>query len=245
MHGSLLKNWRAFVPEPLYRSVYNTIIKRIADGAYAPGSMLPSEIDLGTELSVSQGTARKALIELELKGIVKRRQGRGTFVTVRTPENSLFHFFPLRTDDGEQVVPEPVSEVVTRRKATAKEKKLLHGHPDSVFVISRIRSFKGKPLCHEVSVVPVVLFPGIQERSPLPNALYFLYQHAYSCVIISAEESLKADLLGGVIAGKTGLDPMTPVIISKRRAFDLLDRLVELRTSTIITDNTTYFVEMD
>mgnify|MGYP001216096699 FL=1 len=231
--------------EPLYRSVYNTIIKRIAEGEYAPGSMLPSEFDIGSELGVSQGTARKALIELELKGIVKRRQGRGTFVTLRTPENSLFHFFPLRTEDGEQVVPELVSETVTRRKATAKEKKVLHGQPDSVFVISRIRSFKGTPLCHEVSVVPVALFPGIQERSPLPNALYFLYQHSFSCVIISAKENLKAGVLGPEIAERMQMDPMTPVIISNRRAYDLLDRLVELRTSTIITNTTTYFVEMD
>lgn len=231
--------------EPLYRSVYNTIIKRITEGEYAPGSMLPSEFDLGAELSVSQGTARKALIELELKGIVKRRQGRGTFVTLRTPENSLFHFFPLRTDDGEQVVPEPVSETVTRRTATAKEKKLLHGHPDSVFVISRIRSFNGTPLCHEVSVVPVELFPGLQERSPLPNALYVLYQHAFSCVIISAKENLRASILGPEIAEKTNMDPMTPVITAERRAYDLLERLVELRTSTIITNDTSYFVQMD
>ena len=245
MHDRLLKNWRTLVSEPLYRSVYNTIIKRIAEGEYAPGSMLPSEFDIGSELGVSQGTARKALIELELKGIVKRRQGRGTFVTLRTPENSLFHFFPLRTEDGEQVVPELVSETVTRRKATAKEKKVLHGQPDSVFVISRIRSFKGTPLCHEVSVVPVALFPGIQERSPLTNALYFLYQHSFSCVIISAKENLKAGVLGPEIAERMQMDPMTPVIISNRRAYDLLDRLVELRTSTIITNTTTYFVEMD
>lgn len=231
--------------EPLYQSVYNAIVNRIADGHYAPGSMLPSEIDLGKELGVSQGTARKALIELELKGIVKRRQGRGTFVTLRTPENSLFHFFPLRTEDGEQVLPQLESETVTRRKAKAKEKKMLHDHPDTVFEINRIRSFNGKPLCHEVSVVPTELFPGIQERTPLPNALYVLYQHSFSCVIISAKENLRASVLGPEIAEKTNLDPMTPVIKAERRAYDLQDRLVELRTSTLITNDTSYFVQMD
>ncbi len=231
--------------EPLYQSVYNTIIQRIAGGEYAPGSMLPSEIDLGTELKVSQGTARKALIELELKGIIQRRQGRGTFVTLRTPENSLFHFFPLRTKDGEQIEPELESETVTRRKATAEETKKLNGQPKQVFEISRIRSFNNKPLCHEVSVVPAQLFPGLQERSPLTNALYVLYQQAYSCVIISAKENLKAGFLGPEIAGKTGLDPSTPVIVAHRQAYDLLDRLVELRASTIITNDATYLVQMD
>ena len=79
--------------EPLYMKVFNTVVQRIVDGSYVPGSMLPSEFDLAGELEVSQGTARKALIELEQKGIVQRRQGKGTFVTLRTPENSLFHFW--------------------------------------------------------------------------------------------------------------------------------------------------------
>lgn len=231
--------------EPLYKSVYNIIVKRIADGDYAPGSMLPSEIDLGVDLEVSQGTARKALIELELKGIIQRRQGRGTFVTLRTPENSLFHFFPLRTKAGEQVVPKLESEEVTLRKATPGETKSLHGAPKKVFEINRIRSFEGRTLCQEVSVVPEILFPGLIERSPLPNALYVLYQQAYSCVIISATENLKAGLLGVKLAAIAGLEPMTPIIIAERRAYDLQERLVELRTSQIITDSNTYIVQMD
>ena len=49
----------------------------------------------GAELGVSQGTARKALEELERRGIIKRRQGVGSFVAVRTPENALFQFFQI------------------------------------------------------------------------------------------------------------------------------------------------------
>jgi GntR family transcriptional regulator len=233
------------VNAPLYRSVYNTIVQRIAVGDLAPGSMLPSEIDLGKELGVSQGTARKALIELELKGIVQRRQGRGTFVTLRTPENSLFHFFRLRNENEEQVIPKLESESVKRRKATADEKNQLFAHPDTVFEISRIRSANGTTLCLEKSVVPAPLFPGLLERLPLPNTLYVLFQLSYSCVIISAQENLKAGFLGAENAKKANMDPMTPVIIAKRRAYDVLDRVVELRTTMMITNAATYFVELD
>jgi len=41
------------------------------------------------------------------------------------------------------------------------------------------------------------------------------------------------------------LNPMTPILSISRRAFDILDRVVELRTSTILTDNASYFVHMD
>lgn len=231
--------------EPLYQSAIKTIVMRIAEGVYPPGSMLPSEFDLGAELNVSQGTARKALTELELKGVIERRQGKGSFVTLRTPENSLFHFFRLRTDKGEQVAPQLVAETVTSRRANAKEKTLLVGQPDTVFEIVRVRNHQGAPLCHEVSIVPTALFPGLKERSPLPNALYVVYQHAYSCVIIRAEENLKAGLLADNHARAIGAKPGIPVIIAERRAFDVLDRLVELRTSVMITQDTSYSVELD
>lgn len=233
------------MPQPLYQVVYDEIIKRIVNGDYPPGNMLPSEFDLGDELGVSQGTARKALMELEKKKIVERRQGRGTFVTLRTPENSIFHFFRLRNLEGEQVVPEPGTEKVVRRQSTKLERAILFGNPRSVFEISRTRNLKGEPLSQEVSVVPTDLFPGLAERAPLPNTLYVLFQQAYSCVIIWAEDNLRAGVLGVELAKKLDSEPMKPVLIAERRSYDLLGRVVELRTSTFITDKVTYSVKMD
>lgn len=228
--------------EPLYRVVSNTIIERIVDGSYAPGAMLPSEMDLAAQLGVSQGTARKALIELEQKGIIDRRQGRGTFVTLRTPESSLFHFFRLRDANGEQIVPELERETITRRPSTPEERDTLHGGPAEVYELVRVRSRGGVPLCHEICVVPTALFPGLQERAPLPNTLYVLFQQAYSCIVISAEESLKAGLLGDEFADALQASPDEPVITARRKTYDLLNRTVELRTTRILTDQNSYHV---
>ena len=231
--------------EPLYKSVSATIVQRIADGSYAPGSILPSEGDLGASLNVSQGTARKALSELERRGIVERRQGRGTFVTLRTPENSLFHFFRLRSADGAQVTPRLESCEVRTRRATAAEKRILHGAPDSVFDIRRMRSFAGRPLCLETCVVPKALFPGLAERTPLPNALYVLYQQAYATIIINADERLRAETLLPEDAARLDTAVGTPVLVAERQAFDLLDRIVELRKSTFLTETASYLAQLD
>ena len=228
--------------EPLYRVVTNTVIERIADGGYPPGSMLPSEIDLGTELGVSQGTARKALIELEQKGIIERRQGRGTFVALRTPESSLFHFFRLRDSNGDQIVPELAQESIRRRPATEEECNTLFGSPADVFEIVRVRSRRGVPLCHEHCVVSTSLFPGLQDRNPLPNTLYVLFQQAYSVIVISAEENLKAGLLDKDAAEALQVAPGTPAITARRKTYDLLDRIVELRTTRYLTDENSYSV---
>lgn len=230
--------------EPLYKQVFDTMIRRIADGEYLPGSMLPSEFDLADDLNVSQGTARKALMALEHKGIVQRRQGKGTFVTVRTPENSLFHFFRLRTPDGKQVAPQLLLSEVKSRASRKDERALLYGAPKKVFEINRVRTFNDQPLCHEQSIVPVELFPGLQERKPLPNALYVLFQQAYSCVVISAEEHLTAGLLSDPIASLLQQKSGTPVIVAHRRARDLLERVVELRTTTLLTTESSYNIDL-
>lgn len=230
---------------PLYQFVYNEIIARIADGRYPPGTMLPSEFDIAAELSVSQGTARKALTELEAKGIVERRQGRGTFVTLRTPENSLFHFFRIRDARGEQVAPTLGSEKVQRRPATTKERQTLFGAPEDVFQIDRVRKFNDAPLCVETVVVSTDLFPGLLDRAPLPNMLYVLFQQAYSCIVISAKDDLSAGVVDDETAKTSGLPVGKPVLKGKREGKDLLGRVVELRSSLYVTDDVTYSVSLD
>ncbi|MBK0327848.1 GntR family transcriptional regulator [Rhodobacteraceae bacterium F11138] len=229
---------------PLYRTVIDTIVERIASGELPSGTMLPSETQLGAELGVSQGTARKALMELEQSGLVQRAQGRGTFVTVRTPETSLFNFFRLRHPDGTLEGPQLDRETVTRRSATDTERADLHGSPEDVIEIERVRSIGGQPVTHEMSVIPAAMFPGIAERQPLPNTLYVFYQQAYSVIIVRADERLGAIGAPEASAKALGLDAGTPVMDVRRRAVDVLERVVELRRSINRTDALDYFVSL-
>ena len=238
------RNRRLGLDRPLYQIVIDTIIERIASGALPPGAMLPSEPQLGAELGVSQGTARKALIELEQRGLVQRAQGRGTFVTVRTPENSLFNFFRLRHLDGSQSAPALQAQDIRRRPATAEERGILFGAPEEVFEITRLRGLSGDDKVFEVSVVPAPLFPGLADRAPLPNTLYVFYQQAYSCIIVRAEEKLRAEGATAEIASKLGVPAGAAVLSVDRQAIDALDRVVERRVSHALTGNHAYTVSL-
>lgn len=230
--------------EPLYKTVIGTVIDRIVAGELVPGAMLPSEHDLGAELGVSQGTARKALEELERRGIIKRRQGVGSFVAVRTPENALFQFFRLRNADGTQAVPDLAEEVVTSRKATASEAGQLSGVPERVHEIVRVRAIDGARLIYEKSVVPAELFPGLAERAPLPNALYVLYQQAFRIAIVRADECIRAVATDEETASALAIDETRPVMRVERKAFDIADRCVELRSSYYVTDHHAYGISL-
>lgn len=206
--------------------------------------MIPSEPDLGAELGVSQGTARKALIDLERRGIVRRRQGVGTFVTARTPESALFHFFRLRNPDGSHAVPSLEEENVRRRRSLKGEREMLFGAPEHIFEIVRVRSVGGKRLVHEISVVPAALFPGLSERTPLPNTLYVLYQHAYSIAIVHANERIRAVAGKPQVCACLRVAAGRPLLRVDRMATDLSNRTVELRTSHFVTEEHCYAVAL-
>jgi len=52
----------------------------IIRGVLPRGEKIPAERDLAATLGVSRATLREAMLELELKGLVSRRPGRGTIV---------------------------------------------------------------------------------------------------------------------------------------------------------------------
>jgi len=229
---------------PLYKIVFDKIIARITSGELKPGAMLPSEVDLAKEMGVSQGTARKALVELELRGLVHRKQGKGTFVTIHTPESSLFHFFRLRKLDGTREQPLLVSESVSKRPATAEEKELLPRKPDVVYVVERVRSLSGMNVIFEKSVVPRWLFPDLPSHTPLPNTLYVYYQQAYSCVIMRAEEGIRTKPADDRTAEALGIPAGTCVLDVVRHSIDLQNRIVEIRSSAYLTEHHKYGVTL-
>lgn len=59
----------------------------ILDGELAPGERLPSERELADRLDVSRVSVREALRELENRGMIDRRPGRGTIVLA--PEDRM------------------------------------------------------------------------------------------------------------------------------------------------------------
>src|SRR5215469_16528471 len=68
----------------LYQQVAATLERAITQGQYQPGQRLASERDLAEELGVSRPTVRRAVIALEMRGLLESRQGSGIYVRRRT-----------------------------------------------------------------------------------------------------------------------------------------------------------------
>lgn len=68
-------------PKSKHGQISTHIEMEISGGKYGPGSRLPSEIQLVKQFGVSRPTAARALRDLEVRGLIERRAGSGTFVS--------------------------------------------------------------------------------------------------------------------------------------------------------------------
>lgn len=71
-----------------YKTITDALRKRVTEGKYPPGSLVPSEAVLTTEFNVSRNTLRRALSDLEGEGLIRALPGRGRVVVASdTPQD--------------------------------------------------------------------------------------------------------------------------------------------------------------
>lgn len=70
--------------QPLYIQAIDTLLKMIETEQLRPGAQLPPEHELASKLGISRSTLREALRYLETHGLITRRHGVGTYVSIPT-----------------------------------------------------------------------------------------------------------------------------------------------------------------
>ncbi len=71
---------------PIYRQIVNQVKYLVASGLLQPGEELPAIRTLALQLKVTPNTIVKAYGELEISGVIHKRQGSGTFVSEGRPK---------------------------------------------------------------------------------------------------------------------------------------------------------------
>ncbi|MBB3610159.1 GntR family transcriptional regulator [Rhizobium sp. BK602] len=210
---------------PLYEVVKRQITEAIMMGKWPAGTVLPSEIALSQMFGVAVGTIRRALSDLTNEGLLSRRRKTGTVVTGRTPQHSLrffFQYFRLHGLDGS--LQNSTSEILSleKREATAEEgAKLQLKVPTEVISFHRLRSVDGRPVMHEVLVLPAHLLPGFPERKEdIPALLYLYLLDRYGIRISAIREQIAATLATEDDARLLHLDLPNAVLTIDEVAYD-------------------------
>ena len=132
-------------PIPLYYQLERTLRKRIQTREIDDGNPFPTERDLCDEYGVSRTTVRQALMMLEREGLLKREQGRGTFVTSRPLHDVPFRLYGYMDDlfliGSKTTLELRRRESIALDATTASDMELDQG--DEVYFFEGIRHFNG------------------------------------------------------------------------------------------------------
>lgn len=145
------------------------------------GSRLPSEPDLAKQLSVSRATLREAMRMFETQGLIRRRQGAGTFV-VGQPAiidgglEVLESMLTLARRTGLDVGPGPAT--IEQLKADAETAGALDIPVDSgILRVSRTMLADSRPVAYLVDILPEeILHPEELTSKFNGSVLDFLLQ---------------------------------------------------------------------
>ncbi|WP_147293868.1 GntR family transcriptional regulator [Afipia felis] len=234
--------------EPLYKQVKNKIIQNLTSDEWKPGSVIPSETRLAETYGVGVSTIRMAIGELVAARILIRRQGKGTFVSSRADQHSVYQFFHVVKDGADREA--PVSELLSFKRGQADDKvadilNLPRSSKDSeVFKLRNLLRISGSPVALYDIVIPCALFKGLSENviRNFGRTLYGVYQSRYGITIVSTTEELRAVKADSTVARSLKIQTGDPVIEVTRVASTFDSKPVEVRRGWVNTKGFHYFI---
>jgi GntR family transcriptional regulator len=220
--------------QPLYRQIKSLITQSLVSGEWGPGDPIPSEIELASRYSVSQGTVRKAVAELADENLLIRYQGKGTFVASHADERGKFPFLRMTPDQGELKELTGTLLDFRRLRADAASARLLRLPANaSIFLIRRTLSLAGTKICFEEVRLPANRFKGLTAAVIEDHEcmLYSMYETGFGVRILHADEQLKAVAAPREAAAALDLPSGAPLLQIERVAFTYEEDPAELRRS--------------
>lgn len=231
-----------FVTRPLYLQVHDALEERIAAGEWKTNTAVPNETDLAQHFGVSPGTMRKALDMLESKGIVSRRQGRGTFVNDPESGELVGRYSNFHGSAGDRVIGDMAILEIWEGPASDKDRERLQLPRDAhVCRSDRVRSHMATPFLFETATVPLALFPGIGEGRIMPSLI--LTARAYGIALGSALETVTAGEASPSASKALQIAEGTPVLVLDRIIMTRDGRPAEWRVGVCITTGISYRVQ--
>jgi GntR family transcriptional regulator len=183
---------------------------------------LGSERDLAERTGLSRWTIRRALEDLEERGLVRRVVGRngGTFVGPASVLHSSGDVSGLPNELTRQGFVAGVrlvsASTVIADPVTARN--LGVDADEFVYSVTRIRLADGTPLSLEHAHFPTKLFPDLFDH-PLSGSIYDLLRSNYGVSAVRVDETMEASPASADQAEFLAISVGAPVLIVRRTSF--------------------------
>jgi len=232
---------------PLYYQVEEDLRKKIYDGVYNTGQPLPSEKELIKIYGVSRLTIREAVNRLVLQGLVKKEQGKGTFIA----EPKVAHRVGSLFSSGEEFLARKfeIKTKVLLLKRIKPDKvireKLKISDDEEVIFLNRLRYADNKPATLIESYLPYRYVEGIESIDFTKCFLYRTLEDHFKLQLYEAEECIEAINIDFKSSNLLELEIGTPLLLIKRLTYLIDGKIIEYDKVLYRSDIFEYHVKLE
>lgn len=192
---------------PIYLQITELLVRDIAAGRLVDGEKLAPERDMAAQLGIAVGTLRKALAELQSRGLLERVQGSGNYIRAISDPKSVYAMFRLELTQGGGL---PTAEVLDIARLDKPKGLPGFGFSPEGHRIRRVRKLSG-----QVAALEEIWLDGsyvsVITPEDLSESLYLYYRTRLGLWIGRAEDRIGLDTVPEWAPPIFGPKPCTPI----------------------------------
>ena len=243
---------------PRYHQVRAALRRRIETGEWQAGEQIPPEPLLMQQFGVSRGTVRQAVDALVRHGLLRREQGRGTFVSrppVAAGLGDFFHFLEDLRLRGFAIELRLIRRGVAPAPGdVARLLELAAGTP--LVIIRRLVLLDGEPFRLDDYHVEYARFAGLLEDDVERNYVATLLETRYGVRLTKQQKWIEPVVLDGQEAALLAVPAGDPALLIESLAYGVdtgagveapigTPRPVEFRRMLVRSDKCRLFIEIE
>ena len=182
-----------------WQSIYAEVSKRISDGFWKPGELIPGEVEIAAEFGCARATVNRALRQLAEEGFLDRRRKAGTRVALHPVRKATLDISITRLEVERRG--SFYSQVVLNRKqknAPSRVRKILGETETKPLHLTTLHQADGRPFLYEnrwinTDIVPRIIEADLTAISAnewlVENVLFTTGEIIFSAANASVEEA--------------------------------------------------------
>lgn len=227
-------------PLPLHVQLKYFLSEEIRSGKYI--DKIPSERELMDRFLVSRSTVREAISGLVREGILEKKHGKGTFISLRPVQEWLGY---LSSYD----------ETVKKTGMVPSSKLLYHGKESSCdivailgvneyYLIERLRLANNKPVAIKKHYYPIEIGNQLAKYDLNSAVLYDLLESDLGIKLRDAEQLITSGTPSKKVAQYLEISKRSSVLIKEQLIFDVEIKPVEYSKSFFRPDMYSFHMKM-
>jgi GntR family transcriptional regulator len=201
---------------PYYLQLMDILKEKVHQKDWVPGDQIPGEQDLCELYRISRTVVRQALRELELEGVVSRRKGKGTFISLPKISEGLVQKLTGFYQDMVERGLKPVTKVLHQNVNPSNEKvaRFLNIKPgEKVIDIQRLRFINEVPIQLVTTYIPFEICPALASVDLTNRSLYEFLENECGVFIAKGRRYIEAVLANEAEAALLGIERGAPLLM--------------------------------